>query len=105
MHRAGELRLDLTLAEKKLWMRLRAHRVKGVGFRRQHAVGRYIADFCAPGKMLIIELDGRQHFDRQDYDDERTAYLKSKGYHVLRFYNSDVINHIEQVLSVILENL
>ena len=105
MHRAGELRLDPTLAEIKLWARLRAHRLSGIGFRRQHAIGQYIADFCAPSRMLIVELDGSQHLEQREYDDERTAFLKSKGYRVLRFYNSDVMNHIEQVLAVILENI
>jgi len=58
MRRAGELRLNLTPAEAKLWSRLRAHRLNGVGFRRQHAIGKYITDFCAPRSMLIVELDG-----------------------------------------------
>jgi very-short-patch-repair endonuclease len=105
MHRAGELRFDPTPAEVKLWARLRAHRLGGVGFRRQHAIGQYIADFCAPSKMLIIELDGSQHLEQREYDEERTAFLESKGYRVLRFYNSDVLSHIEQVLSVILEKI
>jgi very-short-patch-repair endonuclease len=105
MHRAGELRKDLTPAEAKLWTRLRAHRLNGVGFRRQHAIGNYITDFCAPSKMLIIELDGSQHLEQKEYDDERTEFLKSKGYRVLRFYNNDVMNNIEKVLEVILENL
>ena len=105
MHRAGELRLGQTLAEEKLWAHLRARRLGGVGFRRQHAIGLYIADFCAPGKMLIVELDGSQHLEQREYDDERTAFLKSKGYRVLRFNNNDVMNHIGQVVSVILENL
>ena len=58
MHRAGELRLNLTPEEAKLWSHLRAHRLAGIGFRRQHAIGSYIVDFYAPSKKLIIELDG-----------------------------------------------
>jgi very-short-patch-repair endonuclease len=105
MRRAGELRLSPTSAEAKLWSRLRAHHLGGVGFRRQHAIGNYITDFCAPSKMLIIELDGSQHLEQEEYGAERTAFLKSKGYRVLRFYNGDVMNNIEKVLEVILENL
>jgi len=105
MHRAAELRLNLTPAERKLWSRLRAHRLGGVGFRRQHAIGNYITDFCAPSKMLVVELDGSQHLDQKVYDNERTAFLASKGYKVLRFYNNDVMNNIDKVLEVILENL
>lgn len=105
MRRAGELRLNQTPAEVKLWTRLRAHRLNNVGFRRQHAIGNYITDFCAPTEMLIIELDGNQHLEQEEYDAERTAFLKSKGYRVLRFYNNDVMSDIDKVLEVILENL
>jgi very-short-patch-repair endonuclease len=105
MRHAAELRLNLTPAERKLWGYLRAHRLGGVGFRRQHAIGNYITDFCAPGKMLIIELDGSQHLEQEEYDAERTAFLESKGYRVMRFYNNDVMKNIEKVLEVILENI
>jgi len=100
-HRAAELRHDLTSAEAKLWSRLRAHRLNGIGFRRQHAIGRYIADFCAPGKKIIVEVDGSQHLEQQEYDAERTAFLESKGYRVLRFWNNQVMHEIEAVLGVI----
>ena len=76
-----------------------------VHFRNQHAIGNYIVDFCAPRKKLIIELDGSQHLEQQEYDDERTAYLKSKGYKVLRFWNNDVLNNTDSVLIVILDTL
>lgn len=102
-HRAVELRHDQTPAEAKLWSRLWAHQVNGVGFRRQHAIGKYIADFCAPSKKLIIELDGSQHLAQQEYDAERTAFLESKGYRVLRFWNSEVLGEIESVLRVIMD--
>jgi very-short-patch-repair endonuclease len=105
MRRAGELRLNPTPAEAKLWSRLRAHRLAGVGFRRQHAIGNFIVDFCAPSKMLVIEVDGSQHLEQEEYDVERTAFLRLKGYRVLRFYNSDVMKDIDKVLEVISENL
>jgi very-short-patch-repair endonuclease len=73
----------MTPIEIKLWKHLRAHRMDGVHFRPQHAIGNYIADFCAPRKKLIIELDGSQHLEQQEYDTERTAYFESKGYRVL----------------------
>ena len=66
--RAIELRHHLTEAEAWLWRRLRAHRVEKVGFRRQHAIGPYIVDFCAPRAKLVIELDGSQHLEQQVYD-------------------------------------
>jgi very-short-patch-repair endonuclease len=72
-----------------------------VNFRRQHAIGSYVVDFCSPKHKLIIELDGSQHLDQGDYDTERTAFLKSRGYRVLRFWNYDVVNGIDGVLHVI----
>lgn len=101
LHRAGELRKDTTPAEKKLWAYLRAMREDGVHFRRQHAIGRYITDFCAPREKLIIELDGSQHLEQTEYDRERTACLESRGYKVIRFWNNDVVNNIESVIIAI----
>jgi very-short-patch-repair endonuclease len=105
MHRAGELRKELTPAEVKLWAYLRAHRFTDAHFRRQHAIGPYIVDFCAPSRKLIIEVDGSQHLDQEEYDAERTALLAAKGYRVLRFWNSDVMNKITDVMGVVLEEL
>lgn len=73
-------------------------RKDGVRFRRQHAIGMYIADFCAPRRKLIIELDGSQHLEQEEYDKERTNFLESQGYKVIRFWNKDVMNNIEGVI-------
>jgi len=83
MRHANELRKEPSLAEARLWSRLRNHRLHGVGFRRQHAIGPYIADFCAPGRKLVIDVDGSQHLDQLEYDARRTAYLAERGYEVL----------------------
>ena len=99
--RAKQLHRNMTPAEEKLWQYLRAHRMGDVHFRNQHAIGNYIVDFCAPRRKLIIELDGSQHLGQQDYDAERTKYLELRGYQVLRFWNHDVMNHIDEVLNVI----
>lgn len=105
MHRAGELRKDPTPAEAKLWAYLRSLRADGVRFRRQHTLGTYITDFCSPGRKLVIEVDGSQHLEQEAYDTERTAFLASKGYRLLRFWNSQVMNQIEDVMAAILEAL
>jgi len=83
-----------------LWSRIR-NDLLGVTFRRQHAVGNYIPDFCSPKAKLIVELDGSQHFDQAEYDEERTKYLEAKGYQVLRFWNNQVLNDIEDVIKTI----
>lgn len=105
MRRAWELRQEPTPAEAKLWAYLRTLRQDGIRFRRQHAIDPYIADFCAPRRKLVIEVDGSQHLERQPRDAERTAYLNSRGYRVLRFWNSDVLNKVEDVMGVILKEL
>jgi very-short-patch-repair endonuclease len=104
-HLAGELRKEPSAAESKLWTYLRALREDGIHFRRQHAVGLYIADFAAPRSKMIIEVDGSQHVDQEEYDSERTIFFKSKGYRVLRFWNNDVMNKINDVMGMILEEL
>ena len=100
---AKQLHCNMTSAEVKLWARLRAHRLEGIHFRNQHAVGNYVVDFCAPRKKLIIELDGSQHMEQEEYDKERTEYLESKGYTILRFWNNDVMRDIDCVICAIIQ--
>jgi very-short-patch-repair endonuclease len=98
---AKQLHRTMSPVEAELWKHLRAHRMVDVHFRNQHAIGNYIADFCAPRKKLIIELDGSQHLEQKEYDEERTKYLELRGYRVLRFWNNDVVNNLDAVLKVI----
>lgn len=74
-----------------------------VHFRRQHAIGNYIVDFCAPQMKLIIEVDGDPHNKQKEYDTERTRFLESKGYMVLRFWNNDIMNNLASVISTIMK--
>lgn len=96
-----ELRKNPTEAEVRLWQGLKMYLFNDIHFRRQHAIGPYIVDFCAPRQKIIIEVDGEQHLEQQEYDAERTAFLITKGYQVLRFWNDEVMNHIDQVLEAI----
>ena len=105
MRCAMELRREETPAEKKLWAYLRGRKVKGVKFRRQHAIGHYIVDFCTVKEKLVIELDGSQHLDQVEYDTERTAYLESLGYRVIRFWNHQVMKDILGCVVAIEETL
>ena len=93
-------------AENLLWSIVRAKRVAGYKFRRQHALGHYIADFiCLPAR-LVIEVDGDSHDDeRQLLDAKRTAYLERIGYRVIRFSNSDVIEASDVVRAEIVRSL
>jgi very-short-patch-repair endonuclease len=100
---ARALRKDMTLAERVIWQALRAHRMSGAGFRRQTPIGRYIVDFVSHAAMLVVEIDGGQHFEdaHEQLDAVRDAYLRAKGFRVLRFSNHDVMTNREGVLTVI----
>ena len=98
---AEQLHRNMSPAETKLWKHLRSHQMSDVHFRNQHAIGNYIVDFCAPRKKLIIELDGSQHLEQKEYDEERTKYLEARGYRVLRFWNNEIMNNTEAVVKVI----
>jgi very-short-patch-repair endonuclease len=98
--RSRVLRRNMTEAEKKLWSLLRLSQLGGYRFRRQHPIGRYIADFYCPTLKVVVELDGGQHADeRQKLQDRtRSSWLQSKQIQVLRFWNSDVLSNPDGVL-------
>ena len=103
--RARDLRKNSTKAERIVWSILRAHRLNGASFRRQVPVGPYIADFVCHTANLIVEIDGGQHFEQEGLarDRCRDAFLKTKGFRVLRFSNLDVMTNRAGVAEVIAE--
>jgi len=92
-----------TDAETLLWQSLRDRQL-GLKFRRQHAIGDYIADFICLEISLIIEVDGEYHNseEQQEKDTIRTKYLNEQGFYVLRFTNNEVMNQTEWVLKSII---
>jgi very-short-patch-repair endonuclease len=105
--RARDLRRAMTEAEKKLWWHLRQLPLATSHFRRQAAIGPYFADFACHERRVVIEVDGGGHGEarRIASDKARTAYLKSRGYRVLRFWNNEVLKEIEGVMTLIYEAL
>lgn len=101
------LRRDLTTAEQKLWSRLRDRQLANYKFRRQVPLGRFIVDFSCYDARVVIELDGGQRAEasRSTADGERTQWLESRGFCVLRFWNHEVLENIDGVLARILEIL
>lgn len=97
--RARELRCESTQAEESLWDALRGRRLDGLKFRRQHPIGRYIADFCCVERRLIIELDGGIHLTQQEQDAERTVELERLGYLVMRYSNERIDQELGAVLA------
>ncbi len=101
LDRARQLRRNQTRAELELWMRLRGRQL-GAKFRRQYPIGAYIVDFCCLERQLVIELDGGQHPEQMEADRKRTAYITSRGFRVLRFWNDQVLKDTYAVLDQIL---
>jgi very-short-patch-repair endonuclease len=100
---ARALRKNSTDAERLLWAALRGHRLNGASFRRQVPTENYIADFVCHAAMLVIELDGGQHFSDQAErkDAARSSVIEAKGFQVLRFSNHDVMTNRDGVLETI----
>lgn len=100
--KARVLRRRMTPEEKKLWSHLRVNSF-GVHFRRQVPFGPYILDFLCLTKRVVIELDGDQHYEREaiTYDKARDEYLRSHNLTVLRFWNRELRENLDGVLTVI----
>lgn len=75
----------------------------GVKFRRQAAIGIYIVDFVCFSHELVVELDGPQHLDPAaiEYDRQRSSWLASQGFRVIRFRNQELDENIWQVVDKI----
>ena len=105
LHRARQHRRDATEAETRLWQSLRSRRLADFKFRRQVWIGPFIADFLCMDAMLVVEVDGSQHIGDAAYDADRTAFLANKGYRVIRVWNNDVMQRMDDVLAAILSAL
>ena len=100
--RARSLRETPTDAETLLWFHLRDRRLANHKFRRQRPIGPYFADFACLEAKLIVELDGGQHVEAVEYDEDRTRFVQAQGYRVLRFWNNGVLMQTGTVLEQIL---
>lgn len=102
--KARFLRKRGTEAEKILWEELRNNNL-GVKFRRQHPIGSFVVDFYAPKYKLAIELDGSVHNsnDSKEYDEMRTKTLENMDIILIRFWNSEVENNLQEVIYKIKE--
>ena len=96
---ARYLRKNMTVQERKFWNIIRNKQFYGYRFLRQYTIDNYIVDFICCEKSIVVEIDGGQHNESQNitYDNQRTNYIKNKGYKIIRFWNSDIDNNIEGV--------
>jgi very-short-patch-repair endonuclease len=101
---ARTLRRDATDVERILWHALRDADLPA-RFRRQHPIGRRVADFACPARKLVIELDGGQHADATEADAARSIELAAHGYRVIRFWNNDVLENLDGVMQTIVAAL
>jgi very-short-patch-repair endonuclease len=99
--RARELRREATSAEAILWEALRAGRLDGLKFRRQHAIGRFILDFYCAAHHLCVEVDGEVHEKQRERDAARDSALLAHGIVTLRVRNEDVTQNLAAVLDAI----
>ncbi len=100
VQRARQLRRNMTDAERVLWWHLSYHGL-GTKWRRQEPIGRYIVDFVSYQHRLIVELDGSQHAE-SSYDQKRDRWLRNLGFRLLRFWNEDIFQAVDDVLDTVL---
>jgi very-short-patch-repair endonuclease len=93
-----------TPAEHRLWQILRAKRLAAYKFKRQLPIDDYIADFVCLARRLIVEADGGQHSESAR-DGRRDAYLEAQGFRVLRFWNNEIFDNEQGVLTRIFDAL
>jgi cyclase len=100
---AKALRRKMTTCEKKLWQRLRDHKIANLKFRRQHPIQWYIADFYCHEVRLVVEVDGPIHQspEQVEHDRQRDGVMNDLGIKVLRFSNDQVRYHLHQVIKEI----
>ena len=103
--RARALRQSATDAEQLMWALLRDRRLAGYKFRRQHSIGPYFVDFVSLSEKLVVELDGGQHTEQTNYDGQRTHFLESRGYRVVRYWDHEMLLDPELVLDDVLRHL
>ena len=101
LQNAQTLRESQTDAEGLLWHYLRDKQLDGYKFRRQQPIGPYIVDFACMPQKLLIELDGSQHAEQHTHDQKRDAFLREKGYTILRFWNNKIFENCFGVLEKI----
>jgi len=103
--RARELRNNSTPSEIELWKALRTGNMRNYTFNRQKPIDEFIVDFYCKKLQLVIKIDGDSHDGKEEYDRRRQKRLEALDLTVLRFYDHDVMNHLNGVLFKIEEKI
>jgi very-short-patch-repair endonuclease len=104
---AKTLRRSMPSAEVILWSRLKGKQFKGLHFRRQHPIGPYVADFVCMEAMTVLEIDGDQHAmpSAVMHDRARDAFMKGRGWKVIRLANASVYKELNETLEYLAREL
>jgi len=111
---ARTLRNNQTPAEKVVWNRVRNRKFHGYKINRQFIIEHanvmgnkhfFIADFYCHKKKLVIEIDGKIHLEKIEYDKIREEILIEMGYNIIRFKNEEVLNNWETVATKLIETI
>ncbi|ESQ83512.1 hypothetical protein AEAC466_12615 [Asticcacaulis sp. AC466] len=96
---ARKMRKTLTPTEYLPWARLKARDPGKPLFRRQEAIGPYIADFYCSHAKLVIEVDGGIHGEEENFqrDTVRDDWLKANGLAVYRISAAAVFADADSV--------
>ena len=87
------------MSEVLLWNKLKNKQFHGLNFNRQKIIGHYIADLYCPELNLVIEIDGKSHESKAEYDLGRNLYLVGLGLYVLHIKDIDVKQRMGNVLT------
>jgi very-short-patch-repair endonuclease len=90
-----------------VWQWVRNRQIGKQKFRREYAIPPYTADFCCVELKLILEIDGADHLtdDGRQRDRVRDAFLKRRGYRVMRISGYDVLREPGLCLARIAEQV
>ena len=95
---ARELRKDRNYAEVLLWQQLQKKKFKGLTFNRQISIGNYIVDFFCAKAKVVIEIDGKSHTEKAEYDRQRDEFLQSQGLTIIHIEHMLVIHRLDFVM-------
>lgn len=85
--------------ERKLWLVLHTlRRSHGLHFRRQVAIGRYVADFACPALRVVVEAEAPD-------PERRDAWFAGAGYRTVRITDWQVANEWEGVVRTLAQEL
>lgn len=102
-----KLRQNSSPVERRFWRLIYPLRSGGWHFRKQVELGPYYVDFTCLHAGLVVEVDGFSHdtAGAQQNDELRNRYLQERGFSVLRFSNSQVLENPEGVYAAVIAAL